>query len=273
MINLCRAVFGFLVYFLMALPITFAQSPLLSSVPSKGGSSDLRQSSYYLMTAENKTMQDDPNLNPAMFWLLDGETAWKQKQGKANQSCAGCHGEVSQSMRGVAAQFPKIVAGRLLNLEGQINRCRSERQGAEPFAYESKPLLDLSVLIASQSRGMPIAPNTAISSAALAQQLNQGRALYFKRTGQLNLSCAQCHDERAGLKLGGTVIPQAHPTGYPIYRLEWQAVGSLQRRLRNCMIGVRAEPYAFGAPELTQIELYLMSRAKGMNLETPGVRP
>jgi len=51
------------------------------------------------------------------------------------------------------------------------------------------------------------------------------------------------HDKRRSKnRRGGSVIPQAHPTGYPLYRLEWQAVGSLQRRLRNCMIGVRAEP-------------------------------
>ena len=68
-------------------------------------------------------------------------------------------------------------------------------------------------------------------------------------------------------------MPQAHPTGYPIYRLEWQSLGSLQRRLRNCMIGLRAEPYAYGAPEYVDMEVYLMWRARGMTLETPAVRP
>jgi sulfur-oxidizing protein SoxA len=100
-----------------------------------------------------------------------------------------------------------------------------------------------------------------------------GKALYFKRMGQLNLSCAQCHDQRPGSKLAGVTIPQAHPTGYPIYRLEWQSMGSLQRRLRNCLSGVRAKPYAFGSAELAQIELYLMHRADGMTIESPGVRP
>ena len=69
------------------------------------------------------------------------------------------------------------------------------------------------------------------------------------------------------------MIPQAHPTGYPVYRLEWQSLGSLQRRLRSCMIGVRAEPYAYGAPEAVALELYLMVRAGGMRIETPAVRP
>ena len=60
---------------------------------------------------------------------------------------------------------------------------------------------------------------------------------------------------------------------YAIYRLEWQAVGSLQRRLRNCMSGMRAETYDFGAPELVDLEYYLMWRARGMAMEAPAVRP
>jgi sulfur-oxidizing protein SoxA len=96
---------------------------------------------------------------------------------------------------------------------------------------------------------------------------------HLQRMGQLNLSCAQCHDERWGQRLAGSIIPQAHATGYPIYRLEWQAMGSLQRRLRNCMSGVRAEIPAFGAQELVELELYLNTRAKGMAMEAPAVRP
>jgi len=87
------------------------------------------------------------------------------------------------------------------------------------------------------------------------------------------LSCAQCHDANWGKSLAGTPITQAHPTGYPVYRLEWQGLGSLQRRVRNCLAGIRAESYAYGAPELVELELYLMWRGRGMKLETPGVRP
>jgi sulfur-oxidizing protein SoxA len=91
--------------------------------------------------------------------------------------------------------------------------------------------------------------------------------------GQLDFSCAQCHDAQAGHRLAGSTIPQAHPTGYPIYRLEWQGLGSLQRRLRNCMSGVRAQPFDYGSEEFTALELYLMQRATGMTIETPAVRP
>ena len=91
--------------------------------------------------------------------------------------------------------------------------------------------------------------------------------------GQLNLSCAQCHDRLAGQRLAGSTIPQAHPNGYPLYRLEWQGMGSLYRRLRNCLTGVRAEPFPPDSPELVTLSLYLAWRANGLKVETPAVRP
>ena len=36
---------------------------------------------------------------------------------------------------------------------------------------------------------------------------------------------------------------------------------------------IRAEPYALGAREYVELEMYLMWRARGMPLEAPGVRP
>lgn len=232
--------------------------------------SNHKQSSYDLMSAENKAMQDDANLNPAMFWVNDGQTLWQERIGPNNKSCASCHGDVKKSMRGVATQFPKMIRGNLQTLEGKINACRVNAQKLPELSYESKELLSLTALIALQSKGMPIAVElTAYNSKSMAQ----GRQIFYKRMGQLNLSCAQCHEDRAGLKLGGSTIPQGHPNAYPIYRLEWQTLGSLQRRLRNCMSGVRAQQFEYGSPEMAQIELFLMWRARGLPLESPGVRP
>ena len=147
---------------------------------------------------------------------------------------------------------------------------RTERQQAAPLAYESREILALSAYVGRQSRGLPI--EISITE-KMKPFLESGRAAFSRRQGQLNIACVQCHDGEWGKSLAGNPIPQAHPTGYPIYRLEWQGLGSLERRLRNCFIGVRAEPYAYGAPEFVELELYLMWRARGMKLETPGVRP
>ena len=229
-----------------------------------------RQSSYALMSPENRVMQDDPSQNPATFWVLDGESLWQTPSGKRQVACAKCHGDDASSMKGVAASFPKFVGSKLLSLSDQVNVCRQVRQEGEPYAHESKPLLALTSYIGLQSKGLSI---TVEKTALNAVALEAGRTLFYERLGQLNLSCAQCHAERSGQKLGGNPIPQGHPTAYPLYRLEWQSVGSLQRRLRNCMTGVRAEPFALGSKELVELELFLMWRARGMLMEIPGVRP
>ena len=107
----------------------------------------------------------------------------------------------------------------------------------------------------------------------MATTIETGRAIYQQRQGQLNLSCAQCHDDNWDRKLAGSAVTQGHPSGYPIYRLEWQSLGSLQRRLRNCMVGMRAESYAFESPQFIALEAFLMYRARGMKFEAPAVRP
>jgi L-cysteine S-thiosulfotransferase len=231
-----------------------------------------RKSGYEFMGPESRAMQDDDSANPASLWVLDGEALWKRKAGTAGKSCADCHGEASDSMKGVAARHPAFNAarGRPVNLDQQINICRTERQQATPLPLEGKELLALNAYVARQSLGMPI--NATIDERSR-PFLEAGRTMFYRRQGQLNFACAQCHDDNWKEKLAGSPITQAHPSGYPIYRLEWQNVGSLQRRLRNCITGMRVDNYPFGANELVDLELFLMWRARGMMMEAPAVRP
>ena len=233
---------------------------------------DARHSGFDDMTPEVQAMQRDDALNPAFLWVRDGEAAWSRAAGHENRSCASCHGDAAASMRGVAARYPAFDAASdaPLDLGGRINACRVRHQGAPVLARESDELLALEAWVAFQSRGLPLAPD---GDARLAPFRAAGERLWRRRMGQLDVSCAQCHEGHSGQRLAGSTIPQAHPTGYPLYRLEWQTLGSLQRRLRGCMSGVRAEPFPFDAQELVDLELYLAQRAAGLRVETPAVRP
>ncbi|WP_411877679.1 sulfur oxidation c-type cytochrome SoxA [Polaromonas sp. YR568] len=233
---------------------------------------DTRRSGFEDMGASTQAMQKDDALNPAMLWVKDGEALWKQPLGASNKACASCHAAAPDSMRGVAARYPAFdtALGRPITLGQRINQCRQQHQQAAPLRAESQELLSLESYVALQSRGLPLAPP---DDARLEPFRQRGQQLFTQRMGQLNLSCAQCHDGLPGRRLASSVIPQAHPTGYPVYRLEWQSLGSLQRRLRGCMSGVRAQPFAYDAQELVELELYLNTRAKGMAMEAPAVRP
>ncbi len=255
-----------------------------------GAADGPRRSGFDDMSPATQALQRDDAANPGMLGVLEGQALWAQPAGTAQRSledlqaapsgirpsggragsCAGCHGELAASMRGVAARYPAFddTAQRPVTLSQRIAQCRSQRQGVAGDAAAN--LLALEAAVAHASRGLPVAPP---QDERLTAARTEGATLFKQRLGQLDLSCAHCHDERAGLRLGGSLIPQGHPNGYPIYRLQWQALGGLQRRLRNCLTGVRAEAWPADAPQWVALELYLMQRAAGMTIETPGVRP
>jgi sulfur-oxidizing protein SoxA len=254
---------------------------LLAATPTGGGAStvsapapapDTRRSGYDDMRPGTRAMQDDDSQNPGFLWLQTGEAEYTATAGSAGRSCRDCHGPAREGLRGVAARYPVWDEPRQapLSLAARINQCRTEQQAAPALRTDSEALLGLEALVGHASRGLPITPDP---DPRLAPARERGRQLYAQRLGQLDLSCAQCHDRLAGGRLGGSTIPQGHPNGYPIYRLEWQGLGTLQRRLRNCLSGVRAEPWPDGAAEWTELELYLKQRAAGMRIETPAVRP
>jgi L-cysteine S-thiosulfotransferase len=200
---------------------------------------------------EIRRLQASDIENPAMLWVDRGAKLWEEH-------CTRCHGEVS-SMRGVAARYPKVVNGKIVGLEEKIR----EKIALD---YESDALLGLTAYVAMQSRGMPV------SAQGTEAQLSRGKKEYYRRRGQMNLSCAHCHEANWGKHLGAETVSQGQGNGYPAYRLEWQKMGSLQRRLRACLYGVHAELPPFGSQTLLELELFLAKRASGLPVETPAVR-
>ncbi|RPH40658.1 MAG: sulfur oxidation c-type cytochrome SoxA [Burkholderiales bacterium] len=224
------------------------------------------------MSPSTQAMQRDDDANPGMLSVRDGEARWVRPDGAAGRACADCHGDARVSMRGVATSHPRWDAtlGEAVGLSRRIALCRERHQRAPRGAPEGVERLSLSAFVAHASRGLPVRPDPDVR---LDPVRERGRRLFERRMGQLDLSCADCHDARWGRRLGGATIPQGHANGYPLYRLEWQALGSLQRRLRNCMAGVRAEPWPADAPEWVELEAFLQVRGAGLPLETPAVRP
>lgn len=230
---------------------------------------DARRSGTTTMGPALQAWQADDTRNPTQLWVGEGQALWARTAANGTR-CAGCH--AAASMAGVALRYPAFDAGlgRALSLAGRIDQCRQRHQGLPAEGPDGAEVLPLAAWLAHQARGQPISPPT---DPRLAPTQARGAQLWAQRLGQLNLSCAQCHDQRAGCRLGGTLIPQAHPTAYPVYRLEWQALGSLQRRLRGCLVGVRAEPFAPDAADWVALEAFLMQRAAGMASEGAGLRP
>ena len=174
------------------------------------------------MAPDTQAMQNDDTANPGMLWVLDGEALWKKKAGSADKACADCHGDAGASMKGVAARYPAFdkALGRPVDLEQRINLCRADQQQATPLAYESRDLLALTAFVAQQSRGAAI--DDRRRSAAKTLHRKGPRAV--QRSGRAS-SISPAPIAMTTIGTSGwrvSAITQGHPTGYPIYRLEWQ---------------------------------------------------
>jgi sulfur-oxidizing protein SoxA len=214
----------------------------------------------------------DAAANPGMLAVRTGEQLWATPVGAAQRACADCHQDARQTMRGVAPMYPRWDerSARPVDLSMRVALCRSRHQQIDPGTPEDPQRLALTAYVAHLSRGLPVHPDP---DPRLVPARKRGRVQFVQRIGQLSLSCADCHDTYWGQRLGSSTIPQGHANGYPLYRLEWQALGSLQRRLRGCLTGVRAELWPADAAQYVELELYLQQRGAGLPLEVPAVRP
>jgi len=230
-----------------------------------------RYSGWLFRTETTRNLQMDDFENPAMIAVEAGADAWETAEGTNNQSCMDCHGDAEDSMAGVRAGMPHLNdAGVLWSMEDYVNNCRTERMDAEAWGWNSGDMRNMTSYISMQSRGMPV--DVEITGDA-APYWEQGRDMYYTRYGQLELSCASCHEESYGLMIRADHLSQGQINGFPTYRLKNAGMVSIHNRFRGCIRDTRAETFAMGSDEFRALELYVASRGMGLSVEGVAVRP
>lgn len=226
-------------------------------------------SGWLFRTDETRALQMDDFDNPGILLTERGRDRWDTADGNTEQSCADCHGDV-ESMAGVRAIMPKINEdGELWALENYVNNCRTERMEADAWGWNSEPMKDMTALISLQSRGMPV---DVQMDGAYEPFWEQGREMYYTRYGQLELSCANCHEDSWGQMIRADHLSQGMSNGFPTYRLKNATIVPLHQRFRGCIRDTRGETFSEGSPEFIALELYVASRGLGLPIEGVAVR-
>jgi len=228
-------------------------------------------SGWVFRSDETQTMQMDDFDNPGMIFVEEAMVAWNTPQGTEGKSCADCHGDAEDSMREVRAVYPKWNddAGELRTLQMQINACRTEQMGADALKTDAGAMLSMEAYISAVGRGTIV--NVAIDG-PVQEIWEQGRDLYYERTGQLDLSCANCHEQNYGNLIRADHLSQGQINGFPTYRLKNAKLNGVQSRFKGCVRDTMAETYSPGSPEFVALELYVASRGNGLSVEGPSVR-
>ncbi|APX89421.1 sulfur oxidation c-type cytochrome SoxA [Brevirhabdus pacifica] len=226
-------------------------------------------SGWVYRSDETQTLQADDFDNPAFVFVDTGADLFAEADGSAGKSCKDCHENV-EDFAGLTTTLPRVnEAGELETLTDLVNECRTERMGAEPWKYSGTQMTAVTALIGLQSRGMPV--NVAVDGPA-APFWEKGKELYYTRVGQLDLACANCHEDNYGNMIRADRLSQGQINGFPTYRLKNAKLNSVHGRFKGCMTNVRATPYKEGSDEFEALELYVASRGNGLAIETPSVR-
>ncbi|SEW19596.1 sulfur-oxidizing protein SoxA [Cognatiyoonia koreensis] len=227
-------------------------------------------SGWLFRSSETQALQMDDFENPGMIFVDEAIEAFNTVEGTESNSCASCH-ENPESLAGARATHPKWndEAEEVRTMAMQINACRTEQMGAEPWGYDKADMLNMEALMASVSRGLPI--NVAIDGPVEATYA-LGEELYYTRTGQLDLSCASCHEQNYGNYIRADHLSQGQINGFPTYRLKNAKLNGVHSRFKGCIRDTRAETYDVGSDEFVALELYLAARGNGLSVEGPSVR-
>ena len=225
-------------------------------------------SGWLFRSSETQALQLDDFDNPAFVFVDQAMEAFETAEGTAGKSCADCHANV-EDFKGLRTMMPRVKNGKLQTMEDQINSCRTEQMGAKPWKWGGTAMQSMVALVGLQSRGMPM--NVKIDGDAK-PFWEQGKEIYYKRHGQLNMACSNCHEDNYGNNIRADHLSQGQLNGFPTYRLKNAKLNSIHDRLKGCIRDVRAEPYKVGSDEFRALELYVSSRGNGLSVETPSVR-
>ncbi len=190
------------------------------------------------------------------------------KNGKTYASCFRNGGI------GIKQDYPyyDTAAGKVVTLEGAINACR-EKNGEKALGWKKGAIADISAYMAYTSRGHKTSVKVPADEGAL-KAYNRGKDHFYAKRGQLNMSCADCHQYNAGNRVRADLLSPAlgHTTHFPVYRSKWGGLGTLHRRYGGCNKQVRAKPYKAQSAEYSALEYFETYMSDGLELNGPGAR-
>ncbi|MSO75497.1 MAG: sulfur oxidation c-type cytochrome SoxA [Alphaproteobacteria bacterium] len=237
-----------------------------------------------------RAMIGDPMANPGYLNVDRGETLWSTARGGRNVSLERCDlGEGPGKLEAAYGKLPRYFADadRVMDLEQRLLWCMDKLQGFDATELLKRPfsstgrfseMEDLVAFIANKSNGMKIQPQIAHPKEL--EALAAGEAIFFRRSGTMDFSCATCHAED-GKRIRLQVLPPLHEPGqqardtmgsWPTYRVSQSATRTMQHRLWDCYRQMRMPAPDYASDGLTALTLYLMNNAAGGTIQVPSIK-
>jgi L-cysteine S-thiosulfotransferase len=235
-------------------------------------------------------LKADPWTNPALLDADRGEALWTLKRGPKNASLETCDlGKGPGAVEGAFAELPRYFpdARRVMDLETRLVWCMEKLQGLaraeilqRPYSEANQPGTDLEALatyVAGKSRNRFFAPQ--LTHAKERKTLALGEALFFRRQGPMDFSCATCHSD-AGRRIRLQQLAQlSNPVEargvvgeWPAYRVSQGTVMTMQHRIADCYWQMRLPQIDYGSDVTIALTAYLVNQARGGEITAPTIK-
>ena len=170
--------------------------------------------------------------------------------------------------RGVAGTYPRYdeKERQLITFEMMLNRCRAAA-GDPAYAYDDMQTMGvLTAYARTLSDGSRM--DIRVESPGALERYAAGKALFHRRMGQMNFSCANCHIDNAGKIMRMEIISPAlgQATHFPIFR-GGDVLYTAHARYTRCMEQVRAQPFPMGSDEFKDLEFFHSYLSNGLPLK------
>jgi sulfur-oxidizing protein SoxA len=228
--------------------------------------------------------------NPGELWIEQGRALFHQKRGPKNASLEGCDfGMGPGKLEGAAARLPRYFADtdRVQDLETRLLTCMVQLQGFDrdevirraisPAGSNGSDVEALALYITSRSNGMKV--NVALDHPKEREMYKAGEYLFFRRSGQTDFSCTQCHGEPGKrIRLQDLIHmtdkkgAQEVASSWPAYRGAHFVIRTMQWRLTDCFWQMRLPDMKYGSDMTIALTLYLHHEGNGAVIRVPGFK-
>jgi sulfur-oxidizing protein SoxA len=235
-------------------------------------------------------LKGDPWSNPGLLDVDRGEALWKAKRGPNNVSLEGCDlGKGPGVVEGAFAELPRYFpdAGRVMDAEARLVWCIEKLQGfpradiiKRPYSKANQRGSDLEALatyVAHKSNGWKFAPS--LQHAQEREALAVGEALFHRRQGPMDFSCATCHADSGkrirlqSLPVLGKPEEARNVIGeWPAYRVSQGTVMTMQHRIADCYWQMRLPLIDYGSDVTVALTMFLVNQAKGGEITAPQIK-
>ena len=161
----------------------------------------------------------------------------------------------------------------VVSLTSAVNDCLRDN-GEKEWNTKKGDMANFQAFLASSSTEAGKKFDIKIDSAAAKKAYDNGKEFYYTQRGYLKMSCATCNIQGAGQRVRNENLSPlvGQVTHFPVHRLKWDSVGTLERRMSGCVVDQGQVPPKDESTQMKELLYFMAYMSNGMAVDGPDIR-